>query len=367
MSSLPVKPQGQLRTGYTTGVCAAACTKAALQCWFSGRTGSAVSLKLPDGEPIVLRLASCELLADGARCSVIKDAGDDPDVTHGAEIGCRISFSPTPGVRFHRGEGVGLVTLPGLPVPVGEAAINPTPRRMMTELALEQLAQHAMSGGVEIEVFVRGGEELAQRTLNPRLGVVGGVSIIGSTGRVRAFSSEAYVASILSAVRVAEACGCPRLVLNSGGRSESMLRNAFPELPEQAFVQYGNWIGEALKAVASTALRDLCLGLMLGKAVKLAEGRLDTHSRVGTWNRTFIAELARDCGYPSSLCDKIETLPLARQLAELVPFENGEALYRAIAARCHAVCLARLPEAKIEIRIHNEGAGWILHPAFAAA
>lgn len=361
MSPSTATPTPPLRSGFTTGLCATACTRAALLAWLGGRPVATVSVPLPDGDSVEFALENCELTTDGATCTVRKNGGDDPDATHGAIIGARVRWRPDPEIEFVRGEGVGIVTLPGLPLAVGEPAINPAPRRMMAAIVRETLAAHTMGGGAVIEVFVPGGEAIAARTLNPRLGIVGGISIIGTTGRVRPFSSEAYIASIHSALAVAAATGCPRVVLNSGGRSEAMLRAQFPSLPPQAFVQYGNWIGEAFEQLRTTRLPAVTLGMMLGKAVKLAAGRLDTHSREGTWDRGFVAALARDCGYAEPLIARIAALTLARQLGELFPFNADEPLYRALAARCYEVCQPLIPGIPLEIRLHNDGAGWLAH------
>jgi cobalt-precorrin-5B (C1)-methyltransferase len=351
-----------LRAGFTTGACATASAKAALLAWLHQQPITDVEITLPAGERVAFPLATCRIDVDGATCSVRKDGGDDPDATHGLEIGCRVTWRPQAGVAFVRGEGVGLVTLPGLPVPVGEPAINPVPRRMMAETVQDVLSAHGRGGGAILEVFARGGAAAAGRTLNARLGIIDGISIIGTTGHVRPFSSEAYIASIHSALDVAAATACPRVVLNSGGRSEAMLRAQFPGLPAQAFVQYGNWIGAAFTHLATTPLRQVTLGLMLGKAVKLAAGALDTHSREGIWDRGFVADLMRSCGYDPRVVAQVETLTLARQLGEVVPFDVGEALYRAICVRCHTVCAALAPGVELEVRLHNDGGGWIVHP-----
>ena len=361
MSATTDRPTPPLRTGFTTGLCATACTRAALLAWLGGHPVAVVAVRLPDGEPAEFAVERCEIAERSAACTVRKDGGDDPDATHGAIVGARVSWHPESGVEFRAGEGVGTVTLPGLPLPVGEPAINPAPRHMIEAVVLETLAEFGMTGGATVEVFVPGGAEIAARTLNPRLGIVGGISIIGTTGRVRPFSTDAYIASINSALAVAAATGCPRVVLNSGGRSEAMLRAQFPDLPPQAFVQYGNWIGEALAHLRTTAIPSATIGLMLGKAVKLAAGRLDTHSREGLWDRDFVAGLARECGYAELQVARIGGLSLARQLAELFPFSADEPLYRAIAARCHAVCQPLIPAIPLELRLHTDTAGWLVH------
>lgn len=353
-----ITPSGSLRGGYTTGACATACTRAALLAWITGLAPASVTIALPCGEAVDFPIVECELHRDKATCLVRKDAGDDPDVTHGALVGATVRWRAEPGVSFLKGEGVGLATLPGLPMPVGEPAINPVPRRMMTDVVRSTLAEQGLTGGATVEVFLRGGAELAQRTLNPRLGIVGGVSILGTTGRVRPFSSSAYIASIASAMDVAAATGCRHLVLSSGGRTEAMLKRQFPELPAQAFIHYGNWIGEALTLAATRPFASLTVALMLGKAVKLAAGKLDTHSREGTWDRGFIAGLAEARGHAAADVERIPHLLLARQLSEIFPFTQESGLYHEIAQRCQAICAQAL-SLPVEIRLHNDGGGWL--------
>ena len=176
-----------------------------------------------------------------------KDAGDDPDVTNGYTILSTVSLTDAPGVHFLPGEGVGTVTLPGIGIPVGEPAINQTPRRMITNEVKQLLHSHGLHSGVAVRISVPGGSELAQKTFNPKLGIIGGISIIGTSGIVRPFSSEAFVNSIRKEIQVARALGCTDIVINSGAKSENYLRTRFPDLPPQAFIHYGNYIGETLR------------------------------------------------------------------------------------------------------------------------
>lgn len=356
----PPKATAPLRGGYTTGACATACTRAAMLAWITGQCPPSVGIQLPCDEVADFEILCCEITGQGATCMVRKDAGDDPDVTHRALIGAAVCWRQEPGVVFLRGEGVGVATLPGLPMAVGEPAINPVPRRMMTQVVACTLAEHGLPGGASVQIFLKGGAELATRTLNPRLGIVGGVSILGTTGRVRPFSSTAYIASIAAAMDVAAAVGCGHLVLSSGGRTETMLRRQFPTLPPQAFVHYGNWIGEALSLAASRPFIGITLALMLGKAVKLAAGQFDTHSREGTWDRSFVMGLARASGHPEKDVVKIQSLLLARQLGELFPFSPQSSLYHELCRLCHALCQEKVP-CPLEVRLHNDGAGWLRH------
>jgi len=329
-------PEGPLRSGYTTGACATACTKAALQALLRQEAVAEVTITLPGGEVVNFALHSCEYDTQQARCATFKDAGDDPDVTHGAEISCTISLNDTGEVVFLPGEGVGTVTLLGLAIAVGEPAINPVPRQMMRAVVAEVLAAEGADSGVSISVAVAGGAQLAQRTLNGRLGIVGGISILGTTGIVKPFSAEAYVASIEQGIDVALANGLPEVVINSGGKSEKLLRQLFGHLPAVGFIQYGNWIGETLAKIAASPLASFTMGIMLGKAVKLAQGALNTHSNQSSWDRDWVTTLAAEAGYPAGRCAAIAQLTLASGLTELFPFAATEPFYGVLARHCHA-------------------------------
>ena len=330
-------PEGPLRSGYTTGACATACTKAALQALLRQEAVTEVTITLPGGEVVEFALHSCAYDAQQARCATFKDAGDDPDVTHGAEISATVSLNDTGEVVFLPGEGVGTVTLPGLAIAVGEPAINPVPRQMMRAVVAEVLAaEGADAAGVRISVAVAGGAQLAQRTLNGRLGIVGGISILGTTGIVKPFSAEAYVASIVQGIDVALANGLTEVVINSGGKSEKLLRHLFGHLPAVGFIQYGNWIGETLEKIAASPLASFTMGIMLGKAVKLAQGALNTHSNQSSWDRDWVAALAAEAGYAPARCAAIAQLTLASGLTELFPFAADEPFYAVLARHCHA-------------------------------
>lgn len=330
-------PEGPLRSGYTTGACATACTKAALRALLRQEAVAETTITLPGGEVVAFALHSCAYDATQARCATFKDAGDDPDVTHGAEISATVSLNATNEVVFLPGEGVGTVTLPGLALAVGEPAINPVPRQMMRTVVAEVLAaEGAEAAGVSISVAVAGGAQLAQRTLNGRLGIVGGISILGTTGIVKPFSAEAYVASIEQGIDVALANGLTEVVINSGGKSEKLLRHLFDHLPAVGFIQYGNWIGETLAKIAASPLTSFTMGIMLGKAVKLAQGALNTHSNQSSWDRNWVAALAAEAGYPAARCAAIAQLTLASGLTELFPFAVAEPFYEVLARHCHA-------------------------------
>jgi cobalt-precorrin-5B (C1)-methyltransferase len=330
-----------LRSGFTTGACATAAAKAALLVLLRREVGDSVEIGFPDGERLSLPVAA--ITSDPASATVIKDAGDDPDVTNGCEVVATIAFSDGPGIHFLQGEGVGRVTLPGLGLPIGGPAINRVPRQMM-ERELSALYQ----GGLDVTISVTGGRELAKRTFNPKLGVVDGISIIGTSGIVRPFSNEAFVESIRREIEVAIAVGSPMLVINSGAKSEVFLKQRFPDLPAQAFVHYGNAIGETLKIAAELKVGKVVMGIMLGKAVKLAEGHLDTHSKSVVMNRTFLKEVAANAGCSQATAEAIDALTLARELWDGLPAEDAGKFFTAILKRCEAACATVYPAQESE-------------------
>jgi cobalt-precorrin-5B (C1)-methyltransferase len=230
-----------------------------------------------------------------------------------------------------------MVTLPGLAIPVGQPAINPVPRRMMKEAVMEIMEQYGLKKGISISVSVAGGEAIAAKTLNGRLGILEGISILGTTGLVKPFSAAAYIASIEQGIDVALANGSPDIVINSGGRSEKLLQAWVPGRPAWAFIQYGNWIGETLAKIRSSAVSSFTIGMMLGKAVKLAAGNLNTHSNEAAWDKGFVAGLAAAAGYGEDSAEAIGLLNRAGRLTEIFPFRAGEPFYAMVAAACRAV------------------------------
>ncbi|WP_288208082.1 cobalt-precorrin-5B (C(1))-methyltransferase CbiD [uncultured Parabacteroides sp.] len=361
-----------LHHGYTTGACATAAAKAALIALFCKEKQTQSSITLPSGELITLPVAETEWEGDSAICSVIKDAGDDPDVTNGSKIVAKVTLSKEPAsapIRFVAGPGVGTVTLPGLGLEVGGPAINTTPRKMMTEELTSVLKEYRKSIShntktteactLTVTISVPGGEELAARTFNPKLGIVGGISIIGTSGIVRPFSTDAFIASIRKEAEVAKAIGCTTLIINSGAKSERYLKARYPELPPQAFVHYGNFIGETLKIASSLDFPQVVMGIMIGKAVKLAEGFLDTHSKKVVMNKDFLKDLAHQASCAEDTIQKIDTITLARELWQLLPAEEQEAFFNLLLKRCHEHCTPLLPKGELSILlITEEGVIW---------
>lgn len=276
VASMTRKPQIELRRGWTTGACATAATKAALVRLWGGVFPRDVTITLPKGETPTFPLALAEAGAGWASVGITKDAGDDPDVTHGALIVVRVSASAG-GVVFKAGDGVGMVTKAGLPIAVGEPAINPMPRQMMTDVVAEMAVFYGQSPDVVIEISVPGGAEIALKTWNPRLGIAGGLSILGTTGIVRPFSCAAWIASIHRGIDVARADGLRHVAGCTGATSETVVQ-AIYGLPDHAMLDMGDFAGGMLKYLAKHPVPRVTIGGGIGKITKLAQGAMDLHS-----------------------------------------------------------------------------------------
>lgn len=338
-----------LRSGYTTGACATAASKAALLGLLGRNIPSLIPIRFPNGETLSLPVADVQLGEESVSAIVVKDAGDDPDVTHGHRIVSTIRFSSHPGIHFLQGEGVGKVTLPGLGLEIGEPAINKVPRQMM-----EQELSALYQGGLDVTISVPDGRELAKRTFNPKLGIVDGISIIGTSGIVRPFSSEAFVEAIRREIEVAQALGCTHLVINSGAKSERYLKIEFPDLLPQAFVHFGNFIGETLRIADELHIPEVTMGIMIGKAVKLAEGFLDTHSKKVVMNKAFLKQLAIKSGCSQEALALIENLTLARELWEHLSEADSSLFFTELLDNCCAHCRPLMSDGKLTILLIDE-------------
>ena len=327
-----------LHSGLTTGTCATAAAIAATIRLLKNETPEEVPVLLPDGETIHVAVGYGE---GYAYC--IKDAGDDPDVTNGLEI--RASVKPSVTFEILGGEGVGTFTLPGFDYPPGSPAINKAPREMIRQ-NLAAVTNDLLS----ITISVPEGEAIAKRTFNPRLGIEGGISIIGVSGIVKPFSEEAFIDSIRKCMNVAKASGTNRVVINSGGKSERFVKALYPDLPQQAFVEYGNYIGETLKMAHELDIREVTLGVMLGKAVKLAAGHLDTHSRKATMDKAFISEMLHEAGCQADL----EKITLARELWQMIPPDKIEDFCHVVLQHCMDHCRPLVPQAHLTILLIDD-------------
>lgn len=315
-----------LRTGLTTGACATAAVKAAMLSLLYNECEEEVTFALPDGETI------CIPVCNDARgiATVTKEQNDDPDVTKGCRITAKVEYG-TDGIRFLQGEGVGRVTLPGLGIAVGEPAINPTPRMMICS-EIRSLTDR----DIDVTISVEGGRALASKTFNHKVGVVDGISIIGTSGIVKPLSNEAFVQSIRREMQVAMAIGCTEIGLVAGMKSETALRRE----RDIRCIHYGNFIGEALKAARDMGFESVTLSIMIGKAVKLAEGHLDTHSHKVAMNKDFLCAVASKAGIDAS---PIAAITMARELWDVMP----PAFFDVIVSHCYKHCREIFPNVNI--------------------
>jgi cobalt-precorrin-5B (C1)-methyltransferase len=363
------KDRSKMRTGFTTGANACAAAVAALRILtgdtLESWTGSlpeltadrydelvgAVRVAIPNGDQVLFAVRTAQVQTDErgpvARCSVIKDGGDDPDCTHRAEIWVSVRLNECPGeVMLIGGEGVGQITRPGLGLPVGGPAINPVPRRNITE----QIAALLPAGvGAEVTIGVIGGVQMARKTLNTRLGIIGGISILGTTGIVRPYSTAAFRASVTQAIDVASNIGLEEIVVTTGGRSERFSQALRTDLSEQAFVQMGDFVGHALIHAARTGIRKVTICGMMGKLSKMADGRTMTHARGSAVNMSLLSDLARKAGVPEDTCGEILGANTGRHVAELVTATGRQdVFFEVICERVQVVLLdhlcARFPQ-----------------------
>ncbi|EHJ49139.1 cobalamin biosynthesis protein CbiD [Solidesulfovibrio carbinoliphilus subsp. oakridgensis] len=317
-----MKRDGPLREGFTTGTAASGAAKAAALLLLTGRAPAAVDVPLPGGGRMTLAVAVAELRDGAAFAGVVKDGGDDPDVTHGALIGCLVSRLAAAGpgeVLVAGGEGVGRVTLPGLPVAVGQAAINPAPRAQIAAAVAEAAQAAGYAGGLAAVVSVAGGEAMARKTLNPRLGIVGGISILGVSGIVRPFSHQAWEASIAEALDVARALGHPVAGFSTGRRSEALLRRARPDLPETACVQAADCFAFAQAEAARRGFEEIVWAVFVGKLVKMAQGLANTHARRGDTDFSALSGWCAAAGWPGPLARQAGQANTARHAFDMAP------------------------------------------------
>lgn len=305
-----------LRKGFTTGSCAAAAAKAAAIAWTRQASCQEVSVAMPRSDTRhVFAVKSCEVARDRASAVVVKDAGDDPDVTHGAELCATVGSHPGAGVHLYAGEGVGVVTKPGLGLAVGAPAINDAPREQITAAVCEVLGTD--HGGVCVIISVAGGEKMARRTTNPRLGIKGGISILGTTGIVRPFSTAAWRASVGQAIDVLAAQKQQEFVLTTGGRTERAAMALLPHLAEVAFIEVGDFTGFALKRGAGCGHERCFFVGMAGKLAKLAAGVMMTHWTRSKVDAQLLCQITAEAGASKQLCASVAACNTARHAYEL--------------------------------------------------
>ena len=319
-----------LRTGYTTGTSATAAAKAALLAIINQTKIENVDVKLPKGSFIKIPIHLCQFDKNGAKCSVIKDGGDDPDVTHGAEIVVELSFTDKISeIEIDGGEGVGIVTKPGLGLELNKAAINPVPKKMIKENLREITDKHLVKKGIKVIISVPKGKELGPKTDNPRIGILNGISILGTSGIVIPFSTASYAASIRQNIDVAIAMGNDTVVLTTGGRSEDFAKKIV-DLPEHCFVQMGDFSGYTIQQCARKEIKKAYVVGFIGKLAKMAAGVKQTHVKGSKVDMNFLAELAKKCNANKITIESIKKANTARHVSEIIIENNVKGFFEEI-------------------------------------
>lgn len=335
--------QGPLRTGWTTGACATAGAVAAAECLFTGRAPTSVHLSLPRGREADLEIHDWRGLDDdSAEAAVIKDAGDDPDATHGARVWVRLRLTAEPGAVFRAGDGVGTVTRAGLALEIGEPAINPVPRQLLRDHLAEAAEHFGHEGGFEVTIGVDDGARIAQNTMNPRLGIKGGISVLGTTGIVRPFSCAAFIASIQQGIDVARTNGVEHIAACTGSTSERVAQSHY-NLPDMAMVEMGDFVGAVVKYLRRNPVARVSMVGGLGKFSKLACGRLDTHSRKGGVDFGFLADEAAAAGADADLQAAIRAANTSLE-AHAICHDAGIDLARRVCGRAWEVAASYLSD-----------------------
>ena len=332
---LPEKPVGNLRTGFTTGTSAAAASVAAVLSIINQKKTESVDVLLPKKSRIKININSCEFEKNKAHCSVIKDAGDDPDVTHGAEIVVDLELTPNPNsIEIDGGEGVGRVTKPGIGLDIGQAAINPTPRKMIIENLTEVGKEILEKNGIKVIISVPKGKELGPKTDNPRIGIVDGISILGTSGIVMPYSTASFAAAIRQQLDVVLSMGDNTVVLTTGGRSEDFARNVF-DLPDHSFVQFGDFSGYTISQCAKKGMSKAHVGGFIGKFAKMATGVKQTHVKGSKVNMDFLSELAKKCKADEDVVQKIKNANTARNVQEIILENNIDGFFDLICSEVY--------------------------------
>lgn len=358
----PPESNRPLRTGWTTGACATAATKAALSALLGGDFPDPVEITLPRGQHAHFSLALEHRGPDFATAGIVKDAGDDPDVTHGATIIAEVRrLPPGSGIRFAAGDGVGLITKPGLPIAPGEPAINPVPREMMRAVVTGLCAAHGVPADIAITISIPGGAEIAQKTWNPRLGILGGLSILGTTGIVQPFSCAAWIHSIHRGIDVARAEGLTHVLGATGSTSERAAQRLHG-LPDGALLDMGDFAGGLLKYLRIHPVPRLTIAGGFAKMTKLAQGALDLHSARSQIDTGFLAALVGDDPLTQRLKDRIQSANTALEALELAK-QSGIDLAAPVArlARLNAIAVLRDAPVAVDIVITDRAGAIIAH------
>jgi len=330
------KPKGKLRTGFTTGTSATAGAKAGILAIINQEKIKFVDVTLPKKSKIQIKIERCEFDKQKAHCSVIKDGGDDPDVTHGAEICSEILLTKNIGkIEIDGGAGVGRVTKPGLGLEINSAAINPTPKKMIVENILEAGSSLLKKNGIKVLISVPKGRELALKTDNPRLGIIGGISILGTSGIVVPYSTASFAASIRQSIDVTIAMGNDIVVLTTGGRSEDFSRKII-NLPDHCFVQMGDFSGYTVQQCAKKGIKKAYVAGFIGKLTKIGMGVKQTHVKGSKVDMKFLAEIAQRCGASNDTIEQIRKANTARHVFEIISNENLKSYFDVVCSEVYS-------------------------------
>jgi len=344
------KTKGKLRTGFTTGTSATAGAVAAILSIMNQKKIDFVDVTLPNKSQIRIKIENCEFSKSNATCVVVKDGGDDPDVTHGAEIRTELSLTEKPGeIEIDGGEGVGRVTKPGLGLEIGMAAINPIPKKMIKENILDIAKDLLKKNGIRILISVPKGRELAIKTDNPRLGIIGGISILGTSGIVIPYSTASFAAAIRQSIEVTRAMGDDVVVLTTGGRSEDFSRKII-NLPDHCFVQMGDFSGYTVQVCAKRGIKKAFVAGFIGKLAKMAMGVKQTHVKGSKVDMGFLSDLAKACNAPQDVIDSIKKANTARHVFEIINEKKIPDYFNTVCLEVHKQ-LGRYSDNKFEIEV----------------
>ena len=340
----------KMRTGFTTGTCAAASAKAGLLSIIYQKKIDEVKVRLPKGNKIKIKIQSCKFQKASARCSVMKDGGDDPDVTHGAEIFVDTSLTEKINeIKIDGGEGVGIVTKPGLGLEINKPAINPVPKKMINENLVEIGKNVLKKNGIKVTISVPRGKELALKTDNPRLGIIGGISILGTSGIVIPFSTASFAAAIRQNLDVSLAMGDKTVALTTGGRSEEFAKKIV-NLPEHCFVQMGDFSGYAIQQCVKKKFDKVYVVGFIGKLAKMATGVKQTHVKGSKVDMNFLTELAKKTDATNNIIQKIKAANTARHVLEIIKKESLTQFFHEICKKVYFQ-MRKHSEEKISIEV----------------
>ena len=341
----PKKPKGT-RKGYTTGACSAAAARAATLGLLTGKVPEQIESLLPNGQRVIFVVHEGAVAECAAHAVIIKDAGDDPDCTHGAHltVDVRLLTDSANKVQLKGGDGVGTITMRGLGLEVGGPAINPVPRKNIEANIREIASELLQTQSLEVTVSVPGGQDMAKKTLNDRLGIIDGISILGTTGIVHPYSTAAFRASVVQGVEVAANQGQETVVLTTGGRTEKFTIRELADLDPACFVQMGDFLGPALDSAQKVGIKQIIIGGMVGKLTKIAQGEVITHARRNPVNTKLLADIAATVGADTAVCMEIANGETARFAGErMEELGLGTAFYKALCAHVVTTLEARYP------------------------